>query len=646
MSSSSAISSMAGLTSTEVDLFQAVFTYLLARVGPKVSFDEVVRLTELVLKGMGPDARVVPDWNAAAPSRIEAAKRPSNLIRPLRIAVTIAEVREPAMVLIPNADGSRSSVLANAVRVIDRAGDSIWTLDILGEELSAKLIQLKKSGGTVEILCAPVALPGKLDAKTQISQVGSARRSFFIHVVDLRSSSSSLDLLGATADERERAQAELEQLLRIETIPGEFLLGELVKGLNIVALEEFPMLEDILQFELLQALSTGRVDHAPARLHCMVVGPPGAGKKLIGLAAKVLNPVTSEMSPIKASPAGLVGASHHTADGWKSTPGCIPLAAGGVAILQDAHGWDPSTVRKLAPVLQEILEDGVVRDSVAGGRTRVADTSIVIDLNRSAQVGLAGVEAPILQVRPLLSRIDAIFEIPEDVNRAWSVARRLYSSVQTGSGDLEEAPWVRRVRLLVALLRDLFPVIDVSPVRDQMVEVHDEIWSKNEPVFAHRPDAGDVPVRLAITMTRLVAASARARGSSVASPFDVQFAAKFLSYKLEFLQLHGASEEPSVGTDQENGNRAWVALRASGVVKTQDLVAQYHSEMGSTVSEKTIRRHLLALGGRRIGKGVYSMISMPTASMAAAAEIAEIKGIGEIHASTSTTSDTADSNAP
>jgi hypothetical protein len=610
MSSISTAAAMEGLSASEVTLFQSVFAYLHTRVGPKVVFEEVVRLTRSELDSIK-GAMPPPDWDTAEPSRVEDAKVQSKLWRPLRIAVSVADVHEPSMVLVPNADGSRSHVEASAVRVVDRSGDSIWSLDLLGPASAAKLQQMKRTGGTIEILCVPVALPGKIDAKKKITNVAAERRTFFVHILDLRTSTSALDLLGATAAERGEAREQLARLQRDQVIPGAFILDQLVEGLNVVGLSEFPLLEDILQLQVLQALSTGHVDHAPGRLHCMVVGPPGQGKKLVGLAAKALNPVTSEMSPTKASPAGLIGASHHSVDGWKSTPGCIPRAAGGVALLQDAHGWDETTVRKLAPILQEVLEDGVVRDSVAGGTKRLADTSIVMDLNRAAQVGLAGGEAPIQRVRPVLSRFDVIFEIPEDAPRAWGVAGQLCSSVQVRAAGIEEAAWIRRMRLLVATLRDRHIVIDLDPVRDLMAEVHEEIWSKNEPLFASRPDAGDVPVRLVISMTRLIAASARARDSSVASPEDVQLAEKFVNYKLEYLQLHSTRPEvepPDAST--ENANRKWVEAHAIGTVKSQDLISQYETEMGATISEKTIRRHLKALGRRKVGKGVYAMPSV------------------------------------
>ena len=55
--------------------------------------------------------------------------------------------------------------------------------------------------------------------------------------------------------------------------------------------------------------------------------------------------------------------------------GLLPQADGGVLLLQDAHAIGHSKIQQIAPILQELIEDGVVRDSTAGGERRTLPRS-------------------------------------------------------------------------------------------------------------------------------------------------------------------------------------------------------------------------------------------------------------------------------
>ncbi len=291
--------------------------------------------------------------------------------------------------------------------------------------------------------------------------------------------------------------------------------------------------------------------------------------------------------------------------------------------MQDAQGLKGAKLDQLAPILQELLEDGEVRDSVAGGRKRATPTATLIDLNRTAQVRVGGAggagEAAILGLLPLLSREDIILEIPVGADRAWALGECMYKALRQGTGAvLEEQPWVRRLRLLVALLRDEHPAIDVSEVVPLMEAAHRRVRDENRDFIEASPtEASAVPVRMAVSFTRLVLASARAHDRSVAVEEDVDRAVALVRRKLDFLRQAvrlrvRVSECPGGrrGADEDFWSR-----RAGQTVSVVDLARAYQQETGAVVSPKTMGRELRRRGAKSTKHGLWQL---PTAAQHAA----------------------------
>lgn len=589
-------------------LFYALLNHFKDKVGPEFTMDQLHELVLGVLRKMNVgDASI--GWEDAAPATITDCKRQANLHRALCVPATVAEIHDPVLMPVCGADGKVFEVAAISAKFMDRAGHCVWSLDITGDALIERVQAQSRRGGQAELLCLPVALPLALDRKRVAESLGTARRGFFLHLADLRASTSTLGLLGASAPEREWADSFLTMLASKGVRPGDALEDCLIECLNVVGLDTFPLLRQLLRFAVLQALSCGRIDHTPGRLHGMVIGPPGQGKKLVGLAARALNPVCEQISPTKVSPAGLVGASHHSDGRWVSQPGAFPRATDGVVVLQDAHGWSESTVKKLATILQEVMEDGEATDSVSGGVTRVAEPALLFDLNRTSQVRPHGVlvppsmEAAILRVRPVLSRMDLLCDIPADVERAWKVARDLYSTMRTDHVPFDEQAWVRKSRLVVATLRDRHPVVDLAPVRALLEETFDKIHESNASLFNERPELGNLPSRMTYSFRRFASASARARDSSIATPEDVAVAASFITMKLEFHAMTGVSVSP-VGAEKETPAQ-WAERYRGQEVATSDVKSAYEKATGRSADERTFRRALHKLGAERTGKGRY-----------------------------------------
>jgi hypothetical protein len=594
------------------ELFRALFTFIYRNIKGSPSFDDVARIAEDVLSQMKM-GDWSPVWETAARRSILELKRKTSLYAPSRIVAFVTELHEPQLKAIAIVDpetgvAKLDTVEATYARLEDRHGDSIATIDVLGPHLVDRLQRARRDAKPLELLGATVALPAKFDPKSPNPYGSILATDFYFHVVDARESFSFLDLLGATDEEREATARILETLGGLSVV--DELRDSVLQELHVAGADDFPLLKQLFEFAVVQALSMGSIGHASGRLHLLLVGPPAQGKKLVGLAARVLNPTWTELSAAKATPAGLIGASHPTGDGWKSRPGALSRAAHGVAVLQDAQGWRPSDITKLGPVLQEVMEDGVVRDSVAGGVLREVPVGLVIDLNRHAHLGTAASptapEAAILRLRPFLSRVDLIVEIPADADRAWRVAGKMYEKFgKKPSAHLDRAPWVRELRLVIAALRDKNPVIDLTPVTAAMEEVHDRIRQANQDRMPHTPELGDIPTRLAISFGRFVSAYARGANRSAAPIDDVRRAEVFLSMKLRFLRMSGAWSSASGCPDVPMSRADWVRTHARGPMRPEDLARQYTADTGEAVSEKTIRRDLKQLGAKKASRGLY-----------------------------------------
>ena len=576
-------------------LFVAVFSHMREKLRKQTTMEEIGRAAREVLDNMRVEDGPVA-WETADPVTILNSRWNDRVGRAARIVGHIARIEDTKQDLVEHPSGEAELVETAEIKISDADGDELGVLPVVGRALIEKLHDAHRAGALAEFLGIIVVVP-----------VMPRGGRFLLHLVDVRPSTSAFDLIGATADERATAVALLGELRTRGETPMSYLREQLVEKLGIVAIEEAPHLGEGVEFATMQAVSTGYVGNAPARLHALVVGPPGHGKKLYGLAARVLNPVCREGSAVKVSAAGLVGASHRTADGWKSTPGLLPLASQGVLVVQDAHAWTPQKVAQIGPILQELMEDGEVRDSVAGGQKRVAETALLIDVNRKAQTAAgttkASGEAAILGLLPFLSRLDTVIEIPVAPERAWDVGERMVRSLRQGGQTLNGQPWVREARLLVALLRDEHREIDTTAVEDELTETHRHFREQCRDMMTSNPtESCAIPVRLAINLKRFVLASARANDRSVATSEDVARAARFVGKKLDFMRgvRVTVSECPS---GRRAASDAFWERRAGQEVSPAGTARAYAEETGQTPAVRTIQRELVRRGAANVGHG-------------------------------------------
>lgn len=115
-----------------------------------------------------------------------------------------------------------------------------------------------------------------------------------------------------------------------------------MKYLGIKGLEKAVELKKAIDFMILQSVSRGMSGDGRYlnKLHSLIIGPPASGKKLLTMIAKILNPISFEISSnsFKTTSAGLIGSVETKRGGKKiSRPGYLPLASDGIVCIQDFH---------------------------------------------------------------------------------------------------------------------------------------------------------------------------------------------------------------------------------------------------------------------------------------------------------------------
>ena len=115
------------------------------------------------------------------------------------------------------------------------------------------------------------------------------------------------------------------------------IMETLVKGIRIQGLDGAPQLKDSVEAIIVQSFSDNWINNTSGKIHTLVIGAPGVGKKLLTEAAKCLNPAFQEAHPSKATAAGVCSTALTMHGSWISKPGYLPLAHRGVFAIQDFH---------------------------------------------------------------------------------------------------------------------------------------------------------------------------------------------------------------------------------------------------------------------------------------------------------------------
>ncbi|MCK4828696.1 hypothetical protein KA005_73880, partial [bacterium] len=344
-----------------------------------------------------------------------------------------------------------------SVKLQDREGNSISCLNILYDDFK-DVINAYKTKGCFLIFCGTVL---------SILDPDGGEYVFYIHKIQERISAE--DLIGIRPDPKNRVAGIFKKHVQKKNGIVKYIKKELIKNLGIKGLKSAKELNKCIDFMILQSFSDGMDEKNSMKLHSLVIGAPNVGKKLLTLVARILNPVSEEVTCVdgKITPAGMIGDVKWRHGRRISNPGYLPRASGGVLCIQDFHVIKQNRQKVLASFSQ-VMEDGIAIDSTVARWQHEAVTSIHLDMNRYSQINPAGnynADTDVDMPTNIISRFDFIIDIPADLKRQSQVAYDISTGekiISSLNRRVIENKWERELKRMVAYVRTYFFKVEIS----------------------------------------------------------------------------------------------------------------------------------------------------------------------------------------
>ena len=439
---------------------------------------------------------------------------------------------------------------------------------------------------------------------------------FFLH--EINPIVTPEDLIRIRPDKNGRVAEKFKEMSKKGDLLG-CIKKTIVDEIGIVGLNKAKELDACLDFMILQSFSHGKSKKASMKLHSLVIGPPGVGKKLLTMTAKILNPVSEEISSTdgKITVAGLVGSAVKAKGGGsKSIPGYLPRASSGVVCIQDFHEIKQNR-KAIFSLLSKMMEDGEVIDSTAAHWIHEAITSIHLDTNKYSQVGMMSGTNSIKDIdipTNILSRFDFIIDIPRNIERQYEIADKIHEGERTlsSSGKREtEKERQRDLRRIVAYVRTYFNDVTVSSdVSDYISEKVKLCRQEYEKKFKDTGLMADIITRLIISIQKYIKAIASANLRTNAINSDVDYAFKLIKHKLDYLSSLGSSDtSDSVKKYKEEDRIKLIHERLEGKIVDGKMVLKLYKEYPEYIydlSNRTLVRDLNK-AGNKISQGKWEI---------------------------------------
>ena len=359
-------------------------------------------------------------------------------------------------------------------------------------------------------------------------------------VVDVRPPDTPLRIVRASPADIALAETTLDQLRADRLAPLEYLRTRAVDIVGIRHLRHDTPLHELSRAMVLQALSGGHVGNANGRIHTVVVGHPGGGKKLLVAMARVLN-IAFRHASHKVTEAGFVGrASLETGGTYRTAPGLLSLAHEGTLAFEDFHAMTGHRLATILGHVSQFMEDGEVHDATSAMASLQTNTALHLDLNRESDLFVGAATTGDYRRLPLnvLSRADVLHEYPDDPDYMFDVAAEMASRTRVIGPDTRgrDATRARELQLLVALLRERIPEVVVpAGVANAVASYLQEIGERHRALRDVHRRLGGFATRLANSINKLMAASARGHGRGDVVMGDLDTARLHVERKLEAL---------------------------------------------------------------------------------------------------------------
>ena len=513
---------------------------------------------------------------------------------PIRILASISKISDPIPIEVE--EGARR-ITTFSIVLRDRSGNEIGCVPLLHNQFESKAHRYFQTKGFF------------IFQGTVLSVIHGRSSEYKFYIKNIEEIVNATDLLYLKPELKDRIGKIYLRTIKKEGGLLGHIKSKLIRELGIKGLKQAKELDKCVDFAILQSFSQGMDKTNSMKLHSLVIGPPGVGKKLLTKIAMILNPSGIEVSSTqgKLTDAGLIG-NVMKKDGMTiSEPGYLSQASGGVFCIQDFHELAKGKSSIMA-TLAKVMEDGEVIDSTSARTTHAAVTSIHLDMNRMSQVDKSMKFNPFEDLKipiNVLSRFDFIMDIPPDKDRQKKVAFDIIKgkeklSAQLGTGS--ESQWERELKVMIAYTRATWREVDIPK------DIQKYIRKKVKEALGSGDDFQDHIIRVTYSIFKYVKTLACANLRLKAKKEDVDKAFEFIDEKLAFLQEFKNKLDESV----EVGSVSTPMARQTAIAKEfkdkefrKKEVLDHVNELAELpVSDKTITRDLIELTKKGIVKQV------------------------------------------
>ena len=536
------------------------------------------------------------DWDDVYTVSIREAKNEKYVGKAVKIHATISVISDPQpKELIPD----RRRITTVSLQLADLDNYTLDCREIPYEKFKNKIQRFydRKS-----FFIFKGTILSVIDYSSTVRQ-----RYYIFYLDDIEERITAQDLIRLKPDASQKVSNTFQRWASTSGGIFNLIKDRLVKGLRIKGLNKARQLDKCIDFMIYQSMSQGIYKNNSMKLHSLIIGAPGEGKKLLVKIAQILNPVFREASPVKVTLAGLIGNFEWGGRGAKSNPGDLPRASGGIFCIQDFHEVTKNRLQ-IQETFTQVMEDGVAIDSTAARTRHEAVASIHLDQNRQSQVNPSGRFNSFTDINirtNLLSRFDFIIDIPPDQDRQFEVALSMLKNV----GEMEATEefslppkWQRRLQVIVAYIRTYFRFTKPSRETEKYIQERLKQFIQGDDRYNNIPDG--MMTRLAVSILKYAMAISAANLRTSVWEEDIDVAFEFIEEKLNFLTTINPGDvvesdaQPDAPSPEHRREFVKAQLKDQ-IVSPADLHDFITENYPHPVDKKTISRDLKKIGERK-----------------------------------------------
>ncbi len=443
---------------------------------------------------------------------------------------------------------------------------------------------------------------------TGILLANPVSNKFEILLFELKGLCSPLDLVEPTQQEMKSARGLLAAANGKSPLTE--IKSRICQSLGIIDPGD-PIFGEALEVAILQATSHGLINDENARIHSLLIGPPGIGKGVVAKAVRAIQPLYKKVEPQAITEDGLYGNSGLSGGKRIVRAGLIPQAHQGAFMIEDFHQANSLKNQRLTTTFAATMESGRCEAANASRTSYSAQVAFHVDSNRLSDVDerrahrsskgtkLGNLTADTGMPKNVLTRFDYIAEFERDSMRQLNLINKIAGQpVRINCGEPEPDAEIRTIQVALAMLRNEIPEVEIDG--EVSAYLKSRFWAIiNVPkqVLNDHPYYADFMTRGVKSYRKFVAAHARICGRNSARNEDVDLVFPYIMRKFETILswIVGDAHDETNQAARKEARQTCIRLKFSGrTVGLKDLRKQFPQ-----VSDKTIKRDMASICGGR-----------------------------------------------